>query len=176
MVVIFGWGAGQAKDLGPVAPAICPNCHNDVFMHHVRSDKQFSLYFVPLASYGSNEYLACPVCQHALKIGPELSTRVLNMRAATASFRQGHVPEAYYRQTVDAFWGMLGVNPNGEQMLRDTNKRAACTGASAKTGRLWRAVTGRAAQGPGRAAHARSADGGGVRSGQAAAAEGLAAS
>lgn len=118
MVVIFGWGSGQAKDLGPVAPAICPNCHNDVFMHHVRSNKQFSLYFVPLASYGSNEYLACPTCQHALKIGPELSARVLNMRAATQSFRQGHVPEAYYRQTVDAFWGMLGVNPNGEQMLR----------------------------------------------------------
>jgi hypothetical protein len=118
MVVIMGWGSGQAKDLGPVAPAICPNCHNDVFMHHVRSNKQFSLYFVPLASYGSNEYLACPICQHALQIRPEMAARVNSMRAATQSFRQGHVPEAYYRQTVDAFWGMLGVNPKGQQMMR----------------------------------------------------------
>ena len=118
MVLIMGWGSGQAKDLGPVAPAICPNCHNDVFMHHVRSNKQFSLFFVPMANYGSNEYLACPICQHALQIRPELGARVGNMRAATQSFRQGHVPEAYYRQTVDAFWGMLGVNPNGQQVMR----------------------------------------------------------
>ena len=73
MVIIFGWGSGQAKDLGPAAPAICPNCHNDVYMHHVRSNKQFSLFFVPLGSYGSNEYLACPICQHALQIGPGMN-------------------------------------------------------------------------------------------------------
>lgn len=118
MVLIMGWGSGKAKDLGPVAPAICPNCHNDVFMHEVRSNKSFSLYFVPIADYGGDAYLVCPICQHALKIGTANQQRIANMRAATASFRQGHVPEAYYRQTVDAFWGMLGVNPNGQQMMR----------------------------------------------------------
>ena len=118
MVVIFGWGSGKAKDLGPVAPAICPNCHNDVLMHHVRSNKQFSLYFIPIADYGGNEYLVCPICQHALQLRPEHKSRVVNMRAATQSFRQGHVPEVYYRQTVDAFWGMLGVNQNGQRMMR----------------------------------------------------------
>ena len=87
-------------------------------MHEVRSNKQFSLYFVPLASYGGNDYLVCPVCQHGLKLPPGQQPRVANMRAATSSFRQGHVPEAYYRQTVEAFWGMLGVNPNGQQMMR----------------------------------------------------------
>ncbi len=40
------------------------------------------------------------------------------MRAATASFRQGHVPEAYYQQTVNAFWGALGVNASGQQVVR----------------------------------------------------------
>jgi hypothetical protein len=118
MVLIMGWGGGQAKDLGPVAPATCPNCHNSVYMHHVRSNKQFSLYFVPLASYGGNEYLACPICQHAMQVPPGQQERIVNMRAATASFRQGHVPEAYYRQTVDAFWRAIGVNPNGQQVLR----------------------------------------------------------
>ena len=68
MVLIMGWGGGRTRDLGPVAPATCPNCHNDVYLHQVRSDKQFSLYFVPLASYGNNEYLACPICQHGMAL------------------------------------------------------------------------------------------------------------
>ncbi|HEY7023704.1 MAG TPA: SHOCT domain-containing protein [Candidatus Limnocylindrales bacterium] len=117
MVLIMGWGGGQAKDLGPVAPATCPNCHNAVYLHHVRSNKQFSLYFVPLASYGGNEYLACPICQHAMQVPPGQQERIVNMRAATASFRQGHVPEAYYLQTVEAFWRAIGVNPSGQQVL-----------------------------------------------------------
>ena len=50
MVLIFGWGAGQAQDFGEVAPTTCPVCHNEVFLHHVKSDKSFSLYFIPLAT------------------------------------------------------------------------------------------------------------------------------
>jgi len=118
MVLIMGWGGGRTQDLGPVAPATCPNCHNDVYLHQVRSDKQFSLYFVPLASYGDNEYLACPICQHGLALPPGQQQAAANMRAATASFRQGHVPESYYRRTVDAFWAHMGVNPNGQQVVR----------------------------------------------------------
>ena len=121
MVVIFGWGSGRAKDMGEVAPTVCPNCHNEVFLHQVRSDKQFSLYFVPLASYGGNEYLACPVCQHALQVRPEHKTAINNMRAATASYRRGRVTEDYYRLTVDHFWRFIGVNPTGQQVMRSPN-------------------------------------------------------
>ena len=42
MVVIMGWGGGDTKDLGEVAPASCPNCHNQVFLHQLHSTKQFS--------------------------------------------------------------------------------------------------------------------------------------
>jgi len=117
MVVIFGWGSGRAKDLGEVAPTTCPNCHNEVFLHEVKSDKQFSLYFVPIASYGGDQYLVCPTCQHGLQIRPDQRVAVDNMRAATASFRRGRVPEAYYRQTVEQFWASLGVNANGQRVL-----------------------------------------------------------
>ena len=71
MVLIFGWGAGEAQDLGEVAPAVCPNCHNHVFMHHIKSEKKVSLYFVPLIPYGTDEYLACPTCRHGLQLRPE---------------------------------------------------------------------------------------------------------
>lgn len=124
MVLVMGWGDSKAKALGPVAPAVCPNCHNEVVMHAVRSAQQFSLYWVPLGTYGTHEYLACPVCRHATLIQPQDKKRILNMRAATNSFRQGHVPEDYYRRTVEAFWGAMGVNPHGQQVIRPTKTMA----------------------------------------------------
>ena len=75
MVVIFGFGDGRSKDLGEVAPATCPNCHNDVFLHEVQSEQQFSLYFVPLSSYNRNEYLLCPICHSASTFGPKTRPR-----------------------------------------------------------------------------------------------------
>ena len=83
MVVIFGWGAGKAQDLGEVAPTTCPNCHNQVFLHHIQSDKQVSLYFIPIMPYGSNEYLACPICRYGLQIGPSQRQAVVKMKGAT---------------------------------------------------------------------------------------------
>ena len=117
MVVIFGWGEGEAQDLGEVAPVICPNCHNHVFLHHIRSEKRISLYFVPLVPYGSNDYMACPVCRQGLQIRPEQRPPVDEMQALTALFRRGTVDEAYYRARVERFWTRLGVSPSGEQVV-----------------------------------------------------------
>ena len=73
MVVIFGWGAGEAKDLGEIAPTTCPNCRNQVFLHHIRTNKQVSRYFIPMASYGGSEYLSCPICRHGMQLRPAAS-------------------------------------------------------------------------------------------------------
>jgi uncharacterized protein YbaR (Trm112 family) len=118
MVIIFGWGSGDTIDLGEVAPVICPNCHNDVFLHQVRSDKRFSLFFVPLASYGSNEYLACPICRHGLEVQPANRGAIDRMRAATKLYRRGQLLEDFYRPQVVQFWRRLGVAPSGEQVIQ----------------------------------------------------------
>jgi uncharacterized protein YbaR (Trm112 family) len=118
MVIIFGWGSGGTQDLGEVAPVVCPNCHNDVFLHQVRSDKRFSLFFVPLASYGSNEYLACPICQHGLEVRPADRGAIDRMRAATKLYRRGQLLESFYRPQVEAFWRRLGVAPSGVQVVQ----------------------------------------------------------
>ena len=117
MVVIFGWGAGEAKDRGEVAPVVCPNCHNGVFLHHIHSEKRVSLYFVPLVPYGSNEYLACPICRQGMQVTPGQLAAVNEMQAATALFRAGRMPEDFYRPKVEAFWRTMGVAPSGEQVL-----------------------------------------------------------
>jgi hypothetical protein len=118
MVIIFGWGGGQAKDLGEIAPTTCPNCHNQVFLHHIRSDSHVSLYFVPIANYKTNEYLACPIGKQGMQIGPQHHGQLQGMRSATALYRRGGLAEDAYRATVDTFWRGMGVAPSGQQVLR----------------------------------------------------------
>ena len=102
MVVVFGSGDAKAQDFGEVAPATCPQCHNEVFMHKIRSEKQFSLYFIPLGSYRKDEYLVCPICHFALQIQAAHNTAVERMRAATASFRRGGANVSFYETALPA--------------------------------------------------------------------------
>ena len=121
MVVIFGWGAGKAQDFGEVAPTTCPNCHNQVFLHHIRSDKHVSLYFIPLVPYGSDEYLACPICRAGLQVHPGQRGAVIRMRNATSAFRTGAITLEAYQPSVDQFWRELGMDPSGQQVLQPTS-------------------------------------------------------
>ena len=120
-MVIFGWGAGKAQDLGEVAPTTCPNCHNQVFLHHIKSDKKISLYFVPVVSYGSDEYLACPICKAGVQIQPAQRDAVVRMKGSTSAYRRQVVPLATYQPMVDQFWRSIGVNSTGQQVLQPTN-------------------------------------------------------
>jgi uncharacterized protein YbaR (Trm112 family) len=113
MVVIFGFGPGSPEDQGEVAPCVCPNCRNEVFLHHVRSKKSVRLYFVPVVPYGTNDYLVCPVCSRGLQVSSAQLRRVRSMSATTASFRAGRLPQAGYLAQVERFWHQLGVNPAG---------------------------------------------------------------
>ena len=117
MVVIFGFGPGSPEDQGEVAPWVCPNCHNEVFLHHVRSKKSVRLYFVPVVPYGTDDYLVCPVCSRGLQITDAQLRHVRPMSSATASFRAGRLPQARYTTQVERFWRQLGLNPAGQQPL-----------------------------------------------------------
>jgi hypothetical protein len=117
VVVIFGFGPGSPEDQGEVAPCVCPNCHNQVFLHHVRSKKSVRLYFVPVVPYGTNDYLVCPVCSRGLQVSGAQLRHVRSMSAATASFRAGRLPQTRYMAQVEGFWRQLGLNPAGQQPL-----------------------------------------------------------
>jgi zinc-ribbon family len=117
MVVIFGFGPGSPDDQGEVAPCVCPNCHNQVFLHHVRSKKSVRLYFVPVVPYGTDNYLVCPVCSRGLQVSDAQLRYVRSMSNATASFRAGRLPQARYMAQAERFWRQLGVNPAGQQPL-----------------------------------------------------------
>ena len=124
-MVIFGFGRGKPDDLGEVAPAVCPNCHNQVFLHHVRSKKRVSLYFVPVVPYGTDDYLVCPICSRGLQLNTAQMPYLRSMSGATASFRTGRLAEAPYMAQVERFWRQLGVNPAGQQLLTPASPGAA---------------------------------------------------
>lgn len=117
MVLIVGWGGGKAQDLGEIAPVTCPNCNNAVFLHRIRSEKRISLFFVPIAPYGSNEYLACPICRHGLQVEPEQRAAIDDMRTVTALFRRGTIPPDQYSIKVDRFWQKLAVASAGRHAV-----------------------------------------------------------
>ena len=131
MVVIFGFGAGSPEDQGEVAPYVCPNCHNQVFLHHVRSKKSVRLYFVPVVPYGTDDYLVCPVCSRGLQLSDVQLRHVRPMSSATASFRAGRLPQARYTAQVEQFWRQVGLNPAGQQVLTPGSPGAAVPGQPA---------------------------------------------
>jgi uncharacterized protein YbaR (Trm112 family) len=116
MVVIFGFGAGSPEDQGEVALCVCPNCHNQVFLHHIRSKKSVRLYFVPVVPYGTDNYLVCPVCSRGLQLSDTQLRHVRSMSSATASFRAGRLSQDRYMAQAERFWRQLGVNPAGQQL------------------------------------------------------------
>jgi hypothetical protein len=125
MVLIFGAGPGHPEDLGEVAPCVCPNCHNQVFLHHVRSKKSVRLYFVPVVPYGTDDYLVCPVCSRGLQLSSAQLRYVRSMSGATASFRAGRLTQAGYMAQAEQFWRQLGVNPAGQQPVTPASPGAA---------------------------------------------------
>ena len=125
MVVFFGFGPGHPEDQGEVAPCVCPNCHNQVFLHHVRSKKSVRLYFVPVVPYGTDDYLVCPVCSRGLQISNTQLRYTRSMSDATASFRAGRLTESRYMAQVERFWRQLKVNPAGQQLVTPASPGAA---------------------------------------------------
>ena len=124
MVVIFGFGRGSPEDHGEVAPCVCPNCHNQVILHHVRSKKSVRLYFVPVVPYGTDDYLVCPVCSRGLQLSRPQLPHVRSMSSTTASFRAGRISQAGYMAQAERFWRQLGVNPAGQQIPAPTSPGA----------------------------------------------------
>lgn len=118
MVLIMGWGGGVTQDLGEVVPIVCPKCHNRVYLHHIRSDKRISLYFVPIFPYENNAYLACPICRFGVMLNKDQGGAVERMRSSTAQFRRGVIAEPAYRVAVERFLGQVGLDGAGTQVLQ----------------------------------------------------------
>jgi len=114
MVVIFGFGPGKQEDLGAAVQVVCPNCNNQVVLHHVRSKKTVRLYFVPVVPYGTDDYLVCPICSRGMQLSRTQVPHLASIKRATASFRAGRLSPADYAVQAELFWRAMGVHVTGQ--------------------------------------------------------------
>jgi hypothetical protein len=113
MVVIFGFGPGKQEDLGEAVQVICPNCNNQVVLHHVRSKKTVRLYFVPVVPYGTDDYLVCPICSRGMQLSQTQLPHLASMKRATGALRAGRLSQADYAAQAELFWRAMGVHVTG---------------------------------------------------------------
>lgn len=117
----MGFGPRKPKDLGQVAPALCPNCGNHVVFHLLEIRNWFSLFFLPIVPGRARHLAFCPVCQYGIELEGEQLAEARKLVELTKAQRAGSIDPAEYRRAVDAFWKLLG----GERLLdvRDTPPR-----------------------------------------------------
>ena len=143
-VLIFGFGPGQAQDLGEVAPAVCPYCHNSVYFHQLQSKKSVRLYFVPVVPYGTDDYLLCPICSRGLQLSDPQLAVVNRMRTTTVNYRRGAMPTGY-DAAVAQFWAQVGVHPDtGSQVVQPAVAQAAAPAPAPQAPLVAAAPTGAA--------------------------------
>jgi len=116
MVVIFGFGPGKQEDLGEAVQVVCPNCNNQVVLHHVRSKKTVRLYFVPVVPYGTDDYLVCPICSRGMQLSQTQLPHLASIKRATTSFRAGRLSAADYAVQAELFWRAMGVHVTGQPL------------------------------------------------------------
>ena len=114
MVVIFGFGPGKQEDLGEAVQVVCPNCNNQVVLHHVRSKKTVRLYFVPVVPYGTDNYLVCPICSRGMQLSQTQLPHLASIKRATTAFRAGRLSAADYAAQAELFWRAMGVHVTGQ--------------------------------------------------------------
>jgi len=102
-MIVFGWGGGKPKDMGPAMPFVCSRCERPGFARYFTVTKWFRLYFIPVMPYQTKQFLVCPTCMAA----HELTTSSERARAArlvslTASLQSGTLSEDAYQAAVGA--------------------------------------------------------------------------
>ena len=76
MFFIFGWGHQERKDLGPAFKIKCPNCEKEEFWHLLQLKNYFTLFFIPVFPYETNNLVFCPVCSNAIEVHDPLTDKI----------------------------------------------------------------------------------------------------
>lgn len=70
MPILAGWG-GKRKRIGNFGIRKCPNCNNWQPQGIYELSRQATLYFIPVAKWGKEYYVICPICEAGLPVVEE---------------------------------------------------------------------------------------------------------
>ncbi len=68
MLFIFGWGHQTVKNHGPVGVYHCEHCNNEKYWTLYSRRTWFTLFFIPVIPYKTENMLLCPICNHGVKL------------------------------------------------------------------------------------------------------------
>lgn len=68
MLFIFGWGRQTIKNHGPVRMFHCDHCNNDKYWTLYSKRTWFTLFFIPVIPYQTENVLLCPICNHGIQL------------------------------------------------------------------------------------------------------------
>jgi ribosomal protein L37E len=69
---------GRSKNLG-MTRLRCPRCGQEAFQHMVRSQRWFTLFFVPVFPLGSRYLSTCTFCGFTQRVDAQLATSAVAM-------------------------------------------------------------------------------------------------
>ena len=67
MFFIFGMGP-KTEDLGPGQSRTCTRCGNTTVWLRTRTQQRFSLFFIPIARWGTRTSEECTICGNAIEV------------------------------------------------------------------------------------------------------------
>ncbi|WP_072313664.1 zinc-ribbon domain-containing protein [Agrococcus sp. Marseille-P2731] len=67
MFFIFGFGSKE-HELGAGQTRTCGRCGNTTVWNRLRTAKQFTLFFIPIARWGRRELEVCTICGNAVTV------------------------------------------------------------------------------------------------------------
>src|SRR5438046_396608 len=108
-MILFGWGGGKPKDLGPALPFECARCGKEGFARYFTVTKWFRLYFIPVIPYQTKHFLVCPVCTAATELKTiDERNRAVRLVGLTASLNAGTTSELAYKELLLSEMGAGG--------------------------------------------------------------------
>lgn len=68
MFIVFGWGRQTVKKHGPVYKLHCDHCKNDEYWQLYSKKTWFTLFFIPVIPYETENLILCPICSYGVKL------------------------------------------------------------------------------------------------------------
>lgn len=73
----FGSAGTKSEVVGEGYELDCPRCHNVRRWPIARSQKQASVFFVPVARWGREYWMYCPICSNSVELSEPEANQVL---------------------------------------------------------------------------------------------------
>lgn len=101
MFFFFGWGKKTVKEFGEVIPTNCAKCNNKVYLKLVSVTKWFTLFFIPVIPYQSQNLLLCNICQNGYELNKEQFEKAKQMAQYTSEFKNDTMDIDTYKKYLD---------------------------------------------------------------------------